>query len=82
MSSIAQSTQTKSLASIEIPESSISTKQGDASTQSAANQDAAIEAIRLQNDQLRRRVNRSMKDFGDQPAPNYQQGGNEEKPGN
>lgn len=81
MSSIAQSTQTKSLASIENPGSTISTQEGDASTQSIANQDAAIEAIRKRNDRLREKVNRSMKDFGDQPAPNYQQDGNANKPG-
>jgi hypothetical protein len=88
MSSIAHSTQSTrpdSIGSTENPGSTFSTKQVVASTQSIANQDAAIEAIRSKNDQLRRRVNRSMKDFDQQPetlAPNEQQGGNENKPEN
>jgi hypothetical protein len=84
MSSIAQSTRSKSLASTEILKSTSSADQDDTSVRTVSH-DPEAEAIIKGFQELGEKVRRPMKVFDQQSAtlaPNEQQGGNANKPGN
>jgi hypothetical protein len=86
MSSITRSTQSTrpdSIGSTETPGSATFTDQDDTSVRTVEKDPKAQEILRTYKE-LQRRVNRPMEDFDQQSAtlaPNYQQGGNETKPG-
>jgi hypothetical protein len=84
MSSIAQSTRSKSLASTEILKSTSSADQDDTSVRTVSH-DPEAEAVIKGFQELGEKVRRPMKVFDQQSAtlaPNEQQGGDENKPGN
>lgn len=84
MSSIGQSTRSKSLASTETSGSTTFADQDDTSIRAVEKDPKAQEILRTY-EELQWRVTRPMKDFDQQSAtlaPNEKQGGNDKKPGN